>query len=165
MKKKTAILVLIIALLALGVICYKPIQWNVSKKVKVNLVGDFEDNTILKTDLLIDGRYTFKLFRPDTFVGTLELPILSETKGRNVELELEYNKPHDLIYHHYNGSKLVSDFVGYIYANVGMKHIIIIKEETTNQTSVGDDNITIFYTDDIAWEDVKLLIGKDDNAT
>ncbi|MCQ2431258.1 MAG: hypothetical protein MJ175_01505 [Clostridia bacterium] len=159
MMKKIPMLLIAVVLLILVVICTIPISWNISKNIKVNYLADFKDETAAETELVIEGRYTFRLFRPDRFEGELELKALPKTAGKYVELELSHDQLNNLIYHNWNSSKLVSSFVGYINADTGMKQVMIAVTNPEDENGLENDHIMVFYTDGRTMDDVKAFLS------
>lgn len=128
MKKKILIIAGIL-LLCLLYFCLFPIKHNIDRECEASLLNTDSTGEGQKLTVKIKGKYSFYLFQPDTFRGTIEIEGFPETSGE-VTLRFDHGTA-NLVYHHWDRYELHSQSFGLISANFGLKDFIILKEDTT----------------------------------
>ena len=119
-KKKRIIIPALILLFAFVVLCFKPICWDISQTMTVQIIENLSEGSAVESEMIVQGRYSFYLFRPDRFEGHLEIATFPETAEGEVDITTADAYPDHLLYLNWDGSRLNSESFGLIQAGFGM---------------------------------------------
>ncbi len=148
-----------IVLSVLIILCFVPIQWNVSQTMAVQVTEDMSEGSFIETEMKIAGKYYFYLFQPDRFDGKIEIASFPETAGKNVDFKMTGTSPSSLIYRSWTGSKLNSESFGLIKANFGMKQMIIFKSDENGGINLEGEQTCVILTGTATLEDARKLLN------
>ena len=148
-----------IVLLVLSILCFVPIQWNVSQTMTVQVTEDMSEGSFIETEMKIAGKYSFYFFQPDCFDGKIEIASFPETAEKNVDFKVTGTSPSSLIYHSWSGSELNSVSFGLIKANFGMKQMIIFKSDENGGINLDGEQTCVILADDSTLEEARKLLN------
>ena len=144
MKKKIFLTFLAIITLAFIYFCFNPFTYNINKSIEGIIVNNKDSKVLKKTKIILDGEYSFNLFKTDTFSGRIKI------KGSDIDYpidEISFENGEDvLIYRSYSGSKLNSKILGLIYADPFMENVSIIYSKDSKEAPIDYDDYDIFIT-------------------
>ena len=158
MKKKWIVISIVIFVLILIMFCFIPICWKISHTMTVQLVDNIGDGVAVETEILLDGEYSFYLFRPDFFKGSIEMPAFPETVGKSAEIRIQKGTPDTLVYRSWQGSKLHSEAFGMVQASFGMKQMIICKSDEDGGINLDGDQTCVILVGDTTLENARELL-------
>jgi hypothetical protein len=160
-KKKRVSIPVFIVLFAFVVLCFKPVYWNISRTMTVQIIENLNDGSAVEGEMIVKGTYWFYLLRPDVFEGRIEIAAFPETAEKNVELRVAEKLPDPLVYRSWDGSILTGESFGLIWAGVGMKKMIILKSDANGTINLDGEKTCVILAGDTtpndAWKLLKSL--------
>jgi len=118
-----------VLLFAAVILLFVPVRWNITKTLTVQVIENLSEGTAFDSEITLDGEYTFYMFRPDRFEGSMEIAAFPEMSGKSVSFKTAEDLPDGLVLRSWRGSKLESEAFGMIWADVGMKKIVIFRSD------------------------------------
>ena len=163
MKKKLWIAagILLLCLLYLSLF---PIRWTIDRECEAYLIdtgnmgetGDAKSTDgAQKLTVKLKGKYSFYLFRSDSFSGAVEIEGFPETSHEAV-LRFDHGVA-NLVYHHWERYELHSECFGIISANFGMKDFVIFKADASGAIDLGRNNFCAIVSEDRDVSDVEAF--------
>ncbi|MBQ8510973.1 MAG: hypothetical protein IJ493_13810 [Clostridia bacterium] len=157
-KEKKIVIPTVCVLLVLAALSFVPIRWSISQTVTARVIENMSVASAVETELTIDGEYSFYLFRPDRFKGSIEMAAFPETAGKCVELETAEAWPDHLVYRSWNGAKLNSESFGLIQTDFGMKRMIIFKSDADGIINLSGEQTCVILVGDVMLSDAYRLL-------
>ena len=142
-------------LLAVLLLGFVPFRREIEKTIPVRVTES--TGAVTESEMHINGIYSFTLFLPDRFEGSMEIAAFPETTGRTVEIRVADVPSDVLVCRRWQGSRLDSLFFGYIRADSAMNRAVILKAADGVLDLTGADNCVIL-AGDASPEDAAALL-------
>ena len=156
---KKRILISVIILMAASAVLYAlPIRFGITKTVPAQVIESINSGAASATEMTIDGTYTFYIFKPDRFEGSVKIAAFPETSGRTVDLKLT-SEPDSLIYRNWQGSKLDSMMFGMICADFAMNSIIILKTDANGAIDLTGEQTCVILAGNASADDARKMLN------
>ena len=156
MKKRIAAAAVILLTLT-AILYFVPVKFCIGKTMTAQVYDNIKSETAGQTTVTLDGTYTFYLFRPDNFTGSLKIEAYPETAGKDVDLRISAS-PDSLIYRSWSGSRLNSEMFGVISAAFSMNGMVILKSDAAGAIDLSGENTCVILCGDAEKEDAYKLL-------